>query len=157
MEIQFGIKEFNNYVNQLTYSKTHICYATNTIRIQFFSATDEKLFFFHIDPPWRIVHNREIIQSSYSYPYHSDYPDDQGREDEDFHAWCDKADFMREERIRSIILHESADLTIEWENNAILQAFINNIENPSYRFYDKVENKVYEFTYGRCTQDELRK
>jgi hypothetical protein len=64
---------------------------------------------------------------------------------------------MRDEPIRRITIEDNADLTVEWKNGAILNAFVSDIEDPSYYFYDKVNNKVYEFMYGACMQDDLKR
>jgi hypothetical protein len=157
MEIQFSLSDFNAFVNGINYHKSQIAYMTNTIRILFLSESDTKLFFFHIDPPWRIVYRDGILQNSYNYPYHEDYQDDQQKEEDDFHEWCRITEFMKTEIIKIITVNDTADLIIEWNNGAILNAFINDVESPSYFFYDKLNFKVYEFSYGKCVQDDLKR
>jgi hypothetical protein len=158
MEIQFKISEFNKLINSLENLKNRICYATNSLQIHYLPDLDDKKYFFHIDPPWRIVFNNKIIQNSYNYPYHSNYSDDQRKqEEEDFHTWCKLTEFMKNEKIKIVTAHENADLTIEWENHAVLNAFIDDDEGASYYFYDKVNYKVYEFEYSKCIQDDLKR
>jgi hypothetical protein len=137
---------------------TSICYATNTIKILFMSETNQIKYFFNIDPPWRIILNGKLIQTSYNYPHHNKYVQDKiTSESEAFYEWCSITEFMKADNIQNITVHDNADLTIEWENGAILDAFINDNEGASYYFYDKINYKVYEFEYGKCTVDDLER
>jgi hypothetical protein len=62
---------------------------------------------------------------------------------------------MRNKNIKNITLLDNCDLIIEWENNALLNKFVNDIEYPSYYFYDKVSDKVYDFMYKKIFQDDF--
>ncbi len=158
MECSFSIEDFNNYIRTIKYHHSLISFATNSIRIIFLSEKNKKLYFFHIDPPWRIIYKNKILINSDNYPFHSNYGNDQREEEcQDFQEWCQKIEFMKNEGIKNIILNPNSDMNLEWNNGAILNVFTNDIEMPTIFFYDKVAVKVYEFKYGECTQDDLKK
>lgn len=155
--MQPDLNEFKSILDELHKYKSIIAYATNTIRIIFLTNEDERVYFFHIDPPWRISLNNSLIQTSYNYPYHDDYSEqDSETENRDFRAWCSATEFMKNEKIKSIYVNEHYDLTIAWENGAALNTFSNDLHDPSFFFYDKIINTVYEFSYKNCTKSNLK-
>jgi hypothetical protein len=153
MEINFLVEDFNNLIKTIEYSKSIICYATNTVMIDFKDKNNEQIYSFWIHPAWRIVLENRIIINSYNYPYHENYTEEeQEKENRDFYEWCSKTDFMKYEKIKNIQVLDSCDLLIEWENGAILNKFINDIEDANYIFYDHLKNKIYYFYYGKIKQ-----
>ena len=92
--------------------------------------------------------------NSYNYPYHNNYSENQKEQEEnDFYEWCNKINFMRNEKV--IILLDNCDLIIEWENGALLNNFVNDTEGASSYFYDKINDKVYDFMYKKILQDDF--
>ncbi len=150
--------DFKAIIARLKTYKSILTYATNSISLSFLSDEEEKLYFFHIDPPWRIVFNGELIQTSFNYPYHDDYSDDEReKEDRDFRKWCSLTEFMRYEKVDSVCINEHYDLTVTWKNGAFLDVFQNDTEDPSYYFYDKVRNEVYDLGYRKCVRSPLKR
>ena len=156
MEIEYGIKDFIDLIKKMKYHRTEISFVTNSIRIDFYSENNEHLYFFWIDPPWRITLNDKIIMNSYNYPYHSNYSENQKEQEEnDFYEWCNKINVMKNEKVQNIILLDNCDLIIEWENGASLNNFVNDTEAANYWFYDKMNGKAYDFMYKKILQDDF--
>jgi hypothetical protein len=157
MEHIISINWFNNFIQNIEYYEPYISYATNTIRIGFTNKYGDKLYFFHIDPAWRIVLNNEILINSYNYQKNENYTEEENnKEEKKFNNWCSKTEFMKNEKINKIFVLETADLIIEWKNGATLNKFVNDIKSPDYYFYDKVNYKVYDFMYKKIIQDDLK-
>ena len=152
----FFIKDFNNFIRNIKYDKSTISYATNTIMIDFKNRTCNRIYSFWLDPAWRIVFSNKIIINSFNYPYHENYTKlEQKKEEDDFGKWCSKTDFMKHVKIKNIHILESCDLIIEWENGAVLDKFVNDMEDDDYVFYDHIEGKKYRFSYGNIKQVDL--
>jgi hypothetical protein len=64
MEIEYGIKDFNILIKEINHYRTEISFATNSIKIEFYSENNKQLYFFWIDHYWRITLNDEIIINS---------------------------------------------------------------------------------------------
>jgi hypothetical protein len=122
--------------------------------IDFYDEKDENIYSFQIDPTWRIVLDGKIIINSFNYPYHENYSkDEEEKETKDFYEWCSKTDFMKYEKIKNIKILNSCDLIIEGENGAVLNNFMKDIDYHDYSFYDKINNKIYRFNYGKIIQE----
>ena len=144
---EIGINEFNDIINNCINYNSVICYATNTIMIDFYNKSDELIYSFHINPSWRIIFNNKIIASSCNYPQPEDYNNNDMEKYEK--EWFSKTDFMKYEKIKNIKLLETYDLRIEWENGSILNNFVNDIEFPDYVLYNHLDNKIYEINYSK--------
>jgi hypothetical protein len=150
MENEFGINDFNKFIQNIIYSQSYITYDANTIRIEFTNENNKRIYYFVIDPSWRIILNNQIIASSSNYPFHEKCT---RNEQED---WWSKTTFMKYEKIKKIYLLENCDLIIEWDNGAILNNFVDEIDYPSYFFYDNINEKAYDFFYKRIMQDDWK-
>jgi len=157
MEIDYGIGKFNEFVNSLQYKYPEISYVANGFWIDFISENNKSLYQFHIHTSWRIILDDKIISSCcYDYPFDYLYDENQKEQKEnDFKKWCDKTKFMQNEYIKKIIVLNNCDLIIEWENGAIFNSFIDCPEDSSYTFYDEINDKWYNFYYGKIIQDDF--
>jgi hypothetical protein len=144
---EIGINEFNDIIKMFCNFNSVICYATNTIMIDFYNKNEEIIYSFHIDPSWRIIFENKIIASSRNYPQPEDYINDDMEKYEK--EWFSKTDFMKYENIKDIKILETYDLKIEWKNGSILNNFVNDIEDAAYFLYDHLDNKIYDIYYGK--------
>jgi hypothetical protein len=124
-----------------------------SLRIEFVNENEKCIYFFVIDPPWRIVLDNKIIASSSNYPYNEN---DEKKQQQKEIKWFSKTNFMKYEKIKEIKLQENCDLIIEWENDAILNSFITDSEYPSCYFYDRINDKAYDFFYGKIIRDDYK-
>jgi hypothetical protein len=156
MEKEIEVDDFNRFLQNIKYSKSFLSYAVNTVNIIFTNENGKRLYSFAIDPSWRITLNNKMIINSRNYPYHENYTEEEReKEKNDFYEWCAKTDFMTQEKIIKIEVLKTGDLNIRWKNEAILNKFVNNIENADYYFFDKINNKAYDIIYGKIIQNEL--
>jgi hypothetical protein len=150
MEKEFGINDFNKFIQNVKYNQSYITYDANIIRIEFIDGNDKRIYFFVINPPWRIISNNKIVANSNDYPFHEKHTRNEQEN------WWSKTNFIKHEKIAKIYLLANCDLIIEWNNGAMLNKFVDEIEYPSYFFYDNVDEKTYDFYYKKIIQDDWK-
>lgn len=103
MEIEYSIEDFNFFIKNIKYYESRISYDTNSIKIEYYSENNKRIYFFHIDPPWRIILDDKLIASSWKYPQSKNYNNDDMEKNE--RKWFSKTDFIKYEKIKNVHIY----------------------------------------------------
>ena len=149
--------ELSKFINSLEGYDNRFSCCLNSITISFYKKDTQADYYFWVDPPWRIRKGTQIIQNSYNfYPFHENYTDEE-LEGKDFRAWASRTESLRDMKIELVEFSECGDLHVKWEDDYSFDCFVNDMEEPSYYFYDYVNLKAYEISPGKVTVSPLKK
>ena len=126
--------DFQKFISTLRYANSQFKMFFDEPRFTFFSEKGKVRYSFEIKPPWRILLERKIHIASHEFPrvcFIADTPEKQQL----FSEWKERTAFLESVKIKSITLSDFCDFTVEWENEATLHAFCDDMAYPSCYFY----------------------
>ena len=143
-----------SFLTSEEYTNTSIHYDINAIKIRLHqNQSENRYIYFYIYHPWRISLNQKILNSSGDCPYKEDNESQKDHEIK-FILYCKKTKLLERFPIKKIAIDSiSNDLSIVWENGAILESSSLSSENWSYHIYDYINGVMYDVYYNRIEKD----
>lgn len=147
-------RTINSFLASKEYTNTSIHYDMNALKIRLHQNNSKNRFlYFYIYHPWRITLNGKLLNSSGNCPYKNE-DESQKEHEHKFKQYCETTRFLEQFPIKMINIHHiTNDLSISWENSALLESPTLSSENYSYHIYDYINGKDYDIYFNRIDKD----
>ena len=143
-----NIDEFRKTIHTLQYATSGFATPEREALISFFSEDGVEQYRIEVRHPWRVSRGKKLLNSSDGFPRYDErtkwysYSSLPGNNQPgDLSIWHERTASLKDIKIKSIQLSDNFDLTVKWENSAVLHAFNYNRDNPLFYFYDIARRK----------------
>ena len=143
-----------SFLTSEAYTHTSIHYDMNAVKIRLHQNLSESRYIsFYIYHPWRISLNGELINSSADYPHPKKNESDEEHKTK-YESYCQTTKFLERFSINKINIDaKTNDLSVFWENNAVLESPTFSPKDYSYHIYDYINGEGYDVYYNRIEKD----
>lgn len=133
----------NDFLRQGRCTATSIHYDMNSIKIRLFEKDGRQAFMLYLYPPWRIVRDDALVNSSAEYPADHLY---ESREEHRaaFMIYCQSTSSLETETIHRVeAVPTTNDLTVYWESGCRLEKPCMSRE-WDYHIYDRLNALLHD-------------